>query len=300
MSDGPTDQHLRELLDQTRRSKIRVIRALELAQPHFPEGRLVKAQLRLQGDQSTLDVLFLVEVQTEKGLMLAPKEVRVNALTGAVSAGDPEKIDEEDARAIVASFPNFTRNLYSFRAALSTGEREVTGGVAVDVRLGGRGEHPELYVALATDQDAVTLRLDARSGEVLGRASWRDSLREAAAAFRRFESLGREFDPNCADFYADGATIRNARRMPDGETRKMEMGGSDYRKMIVSTLSLARERGDRNTFRGVDLRMEGCGVRVRASRFSELKQYESPIDWLFARDENGRWRIVEENSISQP
>jgi hypothetical protein len=88
--------------------------------------------------------------------------------------------------------------------------------------------------------------------------------------------------------------------MPDGQTRKMEMTGADFKKLIAPMFVVAKERGDRNTFRDVEFRMEGCAVRVRATRLSELKGYESPIDWLFASDERGHWRIVEENSVSRP
>jgi hypothetical protein len=103
-----------------------------------------------------------------------------------------------------------------------------------------------------------------------------------------------------ADLYSESAVIKNLRRYPDGRVLEMTMSGSVYRTGIRATMFLAKLRGDVNRSSNVKYALEGDNVRVTWDRYSELKDYTSPMEWLVGQDSQGRWVILEEISESRP
>ena len=128
-------------------------------------------------------------------------------------------------------------------------------------------------------------------------ASSEDAARQL---FEQYVALGHAYDPAIADLYADDAFIKNKRTYPTGEVRELTMPAGKYKALIRQAMPLAKARGDRNTFSDVSYAPEGSRVRIRASRFSELKKYTSPITLLVGPSANGQWLIYEEVSESRP
>lgn len=123
---------------------------------------------------------------------------------------------------------------------------------------------------------------------------------EAKALFQRYVSLERAFDPAVADLYADDARIKNKRTYPTGQVRELSMPAPQYKTIIRQTMPLAKAKGDTSTYSDVTFTEEGGGVRIHATRFSDLKKYSSPISLLLAPDSAGHWQVKEELSESQP
>lgn len=123
---------------------------------------------------------------------------------------------------------------------------------------------------------------------------------QAKAVFDRYIELEHSFDPTVADLYSDDALIRNKRTYPTGQVRELTMPAPQYKALIRQTMSLTKVRGDTSSYSDINYAREGRGIRVSASRFSNLKKYSSPISLLIAPDESGRWLIFEEISESQP
>jgi ketosteroid isomerase-like protein len=65
-------------------------------------------------------------------------------------------------------------------------------------------------------------------------------------------------------------------------------------------MPVAKARGDTNTYADVSYEREGSRIRIRAARFSALKQYASPYSLVVGPDASGRWLIYEEHSITKP
>lgn len=99
---------------------------------------------------------------------------------------------------------------------------------------------------------------------------------------------------------ADDATIENKRTYPDGQVRELVVPADRYKALIRQAMPLAKARGDTNSYSTVTFAEEGSGVRIRAIRFSNLKNYPSPISLLVAPDVDGKWLIREELSESRP
>jgi hypothetical protein len=118
--------------------------------------------------------------------------------------------------------------------------------------------------------------------------------------FAKFVSLGEAFDPAVADLYSDEARIENTRHYPDGRTSKMSFPAPQYKQLIRSVMRLARARGDLSKFSDVKYEIAGDCVRIKANRYSVLKDYFSPFSLLVGRDGSGQWVIKEELSESQP
>lgn len=122
----------------------------------------------------------------------------------------------------------------------------------------------------------------------------------ARQLFERYVALGQAYDTRLADLYSDDALIKNKRVYPTGEVRELTMAAPRYKTLIREAMPLAKTRGDRNTFSNVRYATEGARVRIRASRFSELKNYTSPISLLVGPSPTGQWLIYEEISESRP
>jgi hypothetical protein len=121
----------------------------------------------------------------------------------------------------------------------------------------------------------------------------------AEAFFNRFAALGDSYDPTVASLYADDAVIESLRRYPNGTERTIRLTGAEYKRFIRAAMPLARARGDRDTFSGISYEPDGDKIRIRCTRYSELKQYASPFELVLTR-RGGRWRIVEEYSETRP
>lgn len=126
-------------------------------------------------------------------------------------------------------------------------------------------------------------------------------IQAAKTLFDRYVSLEHAYDPAQADLYADDAAIKNVRRYPTGQVRELELKGAEYKALLRQAMPIAKARGDRSTYSEVTYHVNEDGsVTIEASRYSELKDYTSPLKITVAPDENGEWRIVEELSESQP
>lgn len=135
---------------------------------------------------------------------------------------------------------------------------------------------------------------------VFTQAAHAEPVAEAKQLFERYASLEARFDPGVAGLYADDAIIRNKRFYPDGAVRETTIPALQYKQLIRDLMSVARSRNDYSTYSKATFSPEGEGVRIKAMRFSVMKQYSSPISLLVTPDASGRWLIREELSESRP
>lgn len=126
------------------------------------------------------------------------------------------------------------------------------------------------------------------------------SIDDAKAFFDHYVQLEHAFDPAAADLYAEDALIKNKRTYPNGQVRELTMPANKYKTLIRQAMPLAKLRGDTNSYSEISYSKEGSMVRIRATRFSNLKNYASPISLLVSPDEKGGWIIREELSESRP
>lgn len=122
----------------------------------------------------------------------------------------------------------------------------------------------------------------------------------AEKLFAEYQTRANEFDPTAADLYCDTATIRNTRTYPDGQQRTLELPAPKYKELVRAAMPVAQARGDTNKYSEVAYSQEGTNVRITATRYSELKQYSSPISLLVGPCNGGDWAVLEELSESRP
>lgn len=122
----------------------------------------------------------------------------------------------------------------------------------------------------------------------------------ARTFFACFVQISHAFDPVLADLYADEGRIVSVRRYSDGMERKFEMNGAEYKSLIREAMPIAKARGDISTFTDVSYQRDGTRVRIRATRYSVLKQYSSPYSLLVGPGVSGQWLIYEERSLTRP
>ena len=123
----------------------------------------------------------------------------------------------------------------------------------------------------------------------------------AKAVFASLDSLSRAFDPAAADLYSDEAKIVSLRHYPWGlPDKKLELSGTQYKDLIRKSMGIARARGDVSTYSEISYTAEGANVRIRCTRYSELKKYSAPHSLLVGPVDDGRWLVLEEVSETRP
>lgn len=127
-----------------------------------------------------------------------------------------------------------------------------------------------------------------------------DAIAQAKALLTRYVDLEHAYDPAAADLYSDDAVITNKRTYPTGEVRELSMPATKYKALIRQMTPVAKARGDRSTYSNCEYEPTAERVRIRCSRYSELKKYTSPLTLVVGPDASGEWRIFEEHSESRP
>ena len=137
----------------------------------------------------------------------------------------------------------------------------------------------------------ITLFLSAESDQ--------DKIASAKKLFDAFVTLGDNYDPKVADLYSDKAVVKTNRIYPDGSVKTMTIPSLQWKQLVRQVMPIAKERGDRSTFSKIQFLVEGNRVRIKAIRYSELKEYASPYSMLVGT-ENGKWLIFEEITETKP
>ena len=127
-----------------------------------------------------------------------------------------------------------------------------------------------------------------------------EGIKAARTLFSKYVTLEHAFDPAVADLYSDDALIRNKRTYPTGQVRELTFPAPQYKELLRKTMPLARARGDTSEYSSCTYKAEDRGVRIACQRYSNLKNYTSPISLLVSPGREGGWFIVEELSESQP
>ena len=123
---------------------------------------------------------------------------------------------------------------------------------------------------------------------------------KARQLFEQYVARSHAFDASVAELYADDAVIQNKRVYPGGIVRELTIPAPKFKALIVQVMPTAKARGDLNTYSEVTYAVEGSRVRIRATRFSHLKNYSSPVSILVGPSADGNWLIYEEQSESRP
>lgn len=124
---------------------------------------------------------------------------------------------------------------------------------------------------------------------LLGGASAAES---AQSFFEMFVERNNRFDPSAASLYLVDAKITTLR---DGE-RRLELAGAQLQSAAEQIYSMAKTRGDRQTYQDVSVVEDADRATVRATRTSEIKCYVDPEYRLDLVKVDGQWRIAAEHS----
>ena len=103
------------------------------------------------------------------------------------------------------------------------------------------------------------------------------NLEKAKEVFQTYSTREAAFDPAVADLYSEAAIIKNKRTYPTGQVRELVFPAPQYKSLIRSVMPIAKAKNDYSTYSDVAFIEEGKNVRIRASRYSVLKKYASPI-----------------------
>lgn len=124
--------------------------------------------------------------------------------------------------------------------------------------------------------------------------------KEAAQSFfNNFVNLEQTFDPKVSDLYSENAVVKSTRIYPNGTTRDLEIPMSQYKTLLITGLSIAKQNNDKSTYSDVNYEIGENSIKISAKRFNERKKYSANY-YLILKDESGELKIIEEFSESQP
>lgn len=98
--------------------------------------------------------------------------------------------------------------------------------------------------------------------------------------FARYVALEQAYDPALGELCAGEAFIKKRQNLPMGEPRDVTVDVPTYKARLRQLMSVAKGRGDRNTYSKVSYTPEGAFVRIHASRLSDLDKRTSPMSLL--------------------
>lgn len=124
-------------------------------------------------------------------------------------------------------------------------------------------------------------------------------IEEARKMFRQFVLLENSYNPDVVNFYADQADIVTTVIMPNSE-REFRTTGKAFKEALAPYLVTARNVGEWFAYTNVTAIPEGNGVRILASRTSQLSDETYPYQAYVARGPGGKWLIYEELTIVRP
>jgi hypothetical protein len=124
--------------------------------------------------------------------------------------------------------------------------------------------------------------------------------KHARGVLASYIAKSQAFDASLADLYSDQAHIENLRIYPNGEVRRLTIPAAQYKAMIRQVMPLAKARKDTNRYSQPHFTAQGGHIHISLTRYSELKNYESPLVLVVGPQGDGSWRILEERSESRP
>lgn len=125
------------------------------------------------------------------------------------------------------------------------------------------------------------------------------ALSSARELFQRYIDLERNFDVAQGELYATDARVKNTRLYPGGQNQVISLSGTEYRRLLRAALPLAKAKNDQNQYSAITYQKEGNSVRIKCTRFSQSKQYSSPLELVVA-PVGGIWLITSESSQTKP
>ena len=161
--------------------------------------------------------------------------------------------------------------------------------------LSGNGRSSAMYAIVQNPLCAIA------AGLAIAALAWaQDSGTDAAKQlFAQYIALERAYDPGIANLYADDALIKTRRKPPMGDPVDVIVPAPKYKTQLRELASVAKVRGDRNTYSDVTYTPESELVRINALRFSGSRKQAGLFRLLVGPSPGGQWLIYEELSESQ-
>jgi hypothetical protein len=118
---------------------------------------------------------------------------------------------------------------------------------------------------------------------------------EYLAFFSKYQTLGDNFDIAIANLYSDDANIIAVRKMPDGTERTIKMVGNKYKQMIIDSMGIAKQRGDKSEFNDIKITTDNNQAKITAKRYSTIKCFNDTRYYMIVGSgSNGDLQIIEE------
>ncbi|MBH5318725.1 hypothetical protein I6N90_13040 [Paenibacillus sp. GSMTC-2017] len=117
-------------------------------------------------------------------------------------------------------------------------------------------------------------------------------IEKAESLFNEERSLSDKFDEDVVKLYSDEAEIKFV-IIQSGKKQEMKYGGKEFKEMVARSMSLAKERNDKDVYSDVKYEvLEDKRVKITANRYSNLYKYDSPFSCIVGPDTNGEWKFL--------
>jgi hypothetical protein len=113
--------------------------------------------------------------------------------------------------------------------------------------------------------------------------------------FEKYQALGGNFDTAVVELYSDTAEIKAIRKMPDGIEQAMKVEGKKWKQMIIDSMEIGKQRGDRSEFSKVKVIVQKNRAKITANRYTTIKCFnDTQYYMIIEKQDNEDLKIVEE------
>lgn len=123
---------------------------------------------------------------------------------------------------------------------------------------------------------------------------------EVQTFFNDYQSLGRDFDTDIIELYADDAVLSATIEKLDGTEASQRLSGAQYKDLFPTVVQQAKDLDDWSEFSDIQIELlSDSRARISANRYSHYKCYIDAEYYMVVEKQGGEWQIVEEYQASQ-
>lgn len=113
--------------------------------------------------------------------------------------------------------------------------------------------------------------------------------------FKKYETLGNNYDLSVAEMYSDEAKVVVFRVTPDGVETTTKINGKKVKQMIHEQMDIIKKLGSKSNYSNVSVTLEGNTGKIKATRYSTLKCFkDNKYYMVIEKQTDGSFQIIEE------
>ena len=123
-------------------------------------------------------------------------------------------------------------------------------------------------------------------------------INSARKLFNDYKTYSENFDLQLINLYFDDASIEMIRVYQNNESKVLHINGGQLKTLLTQVLPTAKTKGDIDKFYNEKYTiLDELTVKIDCTRYSVLREYESPHVMIIKLTENRNFKIIYEKVV---